>query len=111
MNYRHSFHAGNSADVVKHSLLIALVRALQHKQGALTLIDTRAGCGLYDLGGEESPTHRRGHARACFGPSPTRTPCWTTTAPRTGGECRGRASLLPRLAADSGTASAPAGFP
>ena len=54
MNYRHSFHAGNSADVVKHSLLIALVRALQLKQSALTLIDTHAGCGLYDLGGEEA---------------------------------------------------------
>ena len=54
MNYRHSFHAGNSADVVKHSLLIALVQALQHKQSALTLIDTHAGCGLYDLGGEEA---------------------------------------------------------
>ena len=54
MNYRHSFHAGNSADVVKHSLLIALVRALQLKQGALTLIDTHAGCGLYDLDGEEA---------------------------------------------------------
>ena len=52
MNYRHSFHAGNSADVVKHSLLIALVRALQQKPGALTLIDTHAGCGLYDLEGE-----------------------------------------------------------
>jgi len=54
MNYRHSFHAGNSADVVKHSLLIALVRALQRKESALTLIDTHAGCGLYDLGGEEA---------------------------------------------------------
>jgi 23S rRNA (adenine2030-N6)-methyltransferase len=54
MNYRHSFHAGNSADVVKHSLLIALVQALQQKQSALTLIDTHAGCGLYDLGGEEA---------------------------------------------------------
>ncbi|MBX9883517.1 MAG: 23S rRNA (adenine(2030)-N(6))-methyltransferase RlmJ [Novosphingobium sp.] len=54
MNYRHSFHAGNSADVVKHSLLIALVRALQLKPGALTLIDTHAGCGLYDLYGEEA---------------------------------------------------------
>ncbi|RZT46152.1 23S rRNA (adenine2030-N6)-methyltransferase [Sphingomonas sp. BK036] len=54
MNYRHSFHAGNSADVVKHSLLIALVRALQQKQGALTLIDTHAGCGLYDLGGDDA---------------------------------------------------------
>lgn len=54
MNYRHSFHAGNSADVVKHSLLIALVRALQQKPGALTLIDTHAGCGLYDLNSEEA---------------------------------------------------------
>ena len=54
MNYRHSFHAGNSADVVKHSLLIALVRALQQKPGALTLIDTHAGCGLYDLEADQS---------------------------------------------------------
>lgn len=54
MNYRHSFHAGNSADVVKHSLLIALVRALQLKPSALTLIDTHAGCGLYDLGSAEA---------------------------------------------------------
>jgi len=54
MNYRHSFHAGNSADVVKHSLLIALVRALQLKESALTLIDTHAGCGLYDLEGDEA---------------------------------------------------------
>ena len=36
------------------SLLIALVRALQHKPGPLTLIDTHAGCGLYDLGGDEA---------------------------------------------------------
>jgi 23S rRNA (adenine2030-N6)-methyltransferase len=54
VNYRHAFHAGNSADVVKHSLLIALVRALQQKPGALTLIDTHAGCGLYDLGGGQA---------------------------------------------------------
>ena len=54
MNYRHSFHAGNSADVVKHSLLVALVQALQQKPGALTLIDTHAGCGMYDLNGDEA---------------------------------------------------------
>lgn len=54
MNYRHSFHAGNSADVVKHAVLIALVKALQRKPSALTLIDTHAGCGLYDLGGPEA---------------------------------------------------------
>lgn len=73
MNYRHSFHAGNSADVVKHSLLIALIRALQQKPGALTLIDTHAGCGLYDLGGEQA--QRTGEAaqgvlRALADPNP-----------------------------------------
>jgi 23S rRNA (adenine2030-N6)-methyltransferase len=62
MNYRHAFHAGNSADVVKHSLLIALVRSLQLKDSALTLIDTHAGCGLYDLQGDEAG--RTGEAKA-----------------------------------------------
>ena len=62
MNYRHSFHAGNSADVVKHSLLIALVQALQLKPGGLTLIDTHAGCGLYDLYGDQA--QRTGEAAA-----------------------------------------------
>jgi len=73
MNYRHAFHAGNSADVVKHSLLIALVQALQLKPGALTLIDTHAGCGLYDLDGDQAlrtgeSTH--GVLRAFADPSP-----------------------------------------
>ena len=73
MNYRHSFHAGNSADVVKHSLLIALVQALQQKESALTLIDTHAGCGLYDLDGEDAQrtgecTH--GVLRAFTDPNP-----------------------------------------
>jgi 23S rRNA (adenine2030-N6)-methyltransferase len=73
MNYRHSFHAGNSADVVKHSLLIALVQALQLKQSALTLIDTHAGCGLYNLAGDEA--QRTGEAacgvlRTFAGPNP-----------------------------------------
>ncbi|WP_333836627.1 23S rRNA (adenine(2030)-N(6))-methyltransferase RlmJ [Novosphingobium sp.] len=54
MNYRHAFHAGNNADVVKHTLLIALLQALQLKPSALTLIDTHAGCGIYDLGGDEA---------------------------------------------------------
>ncbi|MFN3990178.1 MAG: 23S rRNA (adenine(2030)-N(6))-methyltransferase RlmJ [Erythrobacter sp.] len=61
MNYRHCFHAGNSADVVKHAVLIALVKALQIKPGALTLIDTHAGCGLYDLEGDAA--QRTGEAQ------------------------------------------------
>ena len=73
MNYRHAFHAGNNADVVKHALLIALVRALQLKESALTLIDTHAGCGLYDLRGDEA--ERTGEAlqgvvRAFADPNP-----------------------------------------
>jgi len=73
MNYRHSFHAGNSADVVKHSILIALVRALQQKQSALTLIDTHAGCGLYDLDGDEAQRtgeSTQGVLRAFADPNP-----------------------------------------
>jgi 23S rRNA (adenine2030-N6)-methyltransferase len=73
MNYRHSFHAGNSADVVKHSLLIALVRALQHKESALTLIDTHAGCGLYDLYGDDAQRtgeSTQGVLRAFADPTP-----------------------------------------
>jgi len=60
MNYRHAFHAGNSADVVKHALLIALVQALQLKPSGLTLIDTHAGSGLYDL--ESAEAGRTGEA-------------------------------------------------
>src|ERR1700761_8314424 len=73
MNYRHSFHAGNSADVVKHSLLIALVRALQFKPGALTLIDTHSGCGLYDLDGDQAQRTREaadGVLRTFANPNP-----------------------------------------
>lgn len=51
MNYRHSFHAGNFADLVKHALALWL---LQRRQagGPLTVIDTHAGAGLYDLTGD-----------------------------------------------------------
>ncbi len=73
MNYRHAFHAGNSADVVKHSLLISLVKALQLKPGALTLIDTHAGRGLYDLRGDEAQRTdeaRQGVVRALADASP-----------------------------------------
>lgn len=49
MNYRHSFHAGNFADLHKHAVLIALLRALKADGRALTVIDTHAGAGIYDL--------------------------------------------------------------
>jgi 23S rRNA (adenine2030-N6)-methyltransferase len=49
MNYRHQFHAGNFADVMKHVLLIQLVRALQQKPKGFLYLDTHAGRGRYDL--------------------------------------------------------------
>lgn len=52
MNYRHGFHAGNFADVVKHSLLILLLEALGQKSTPWAYLDTHAGCGSYDLGSE-----------------------------------------------------------
>lgn len=49
MNYRHHYHAGNFADVVKHVLLVQLVRALQQKPKGFLFLDTHAGRGAYDL--------------------------------------------------------------
>lgn len=49
MNYRHQFHAGNFADVLKHALLVALVRGLQRKEKGFLFVDTHAGRGRYDL--------------------------------------------------------------
>jgi 23S rRNA (adenine2030-N6)-methyltransferase len=49
MNYRHHYHAGNFADVMKHSLLVLLVRRLQRKESGLLMLDTHAGRGGYDL--------------------------------------------------------------
>lgn len=50
MNYRHHFHAGNFADVVKHVLLLGLLQNLRRKATPFCYIDTHAGVGLYDLG-------------------------------------------------------------
>ncbi|MEO7412145.1 MAG: 23S rRNA (adenine(2030)-N(6))-methyltransferase RlmJ [Opitutaceae bacterium] len=49
MNYRHHFHAGNFADVVKHALLVRLIRALQKKEKGFLYLDSHAGRGSYDL--------------------------------------------------------------
>src|SRR4051812_19192262 len=49
MNYRHQFHAGNFADVMKHVLLVRLLRALQKKEKGFLYLDTHAGRGSYDL--------------------------------------------------------------
>jgi len=49
MNYRHRYHAGNFADVMKHALLVRLIRALQRKERGFLFVDTHAGRGGYDL--------------------------------------------------------------
>lgn len=58
MNYRHAFHAGNFADVFKHTVLIGLLEALKAKPAPFCYVDTHAGRGLYDLRGEEAQQTR-----------------------------------------------------
>ncbi len=65
MNYRHAFHAGNFADLLKHAILTRLLRDLTVGAAPLTVIDTHAGAGLYDLRGDLS--RRTGEAEAGIG--------------------------------------------
>ena len=58
MNYRHAFHAGGFADVIKHIVLARILTYLQDKPAAFRVIDTHAGAGVYDLTGDEG--HRGG---------------------------------------------------
>jgi len=55
-SYRHAFHAGNHADVLKHTVLLAVLRHLTQKDAALTVFDTHAGAGLYRLDGDYAQT-------------------------------------------------------
>src|SRR3979490_1386273 len=57
MNYRHAFHAGGFADVIKHIVLARILVYLQDKQASFRVIDPHAGAGVYDLTSEEA---RRG---------------------------------------------------
>jgi 23S rRNA (adenine2030-N6)-methyltransferase len=55
-SYRHAFHAGNHADVLKHTVLVAMLKHLTEKDAALTVLDTHAGAGLYRLDGDYAET-------------------------------------------------------
>jgi 23S rRNA (adenine2030-N6)-methyltransferase len=55
-SYRHAFHAGNHADVLKHLVLIASLRHLAQKETPFWVIDTHAGAGLYRLDGDYAGT-------------------------------------------------------
>lgn len=81
MNYRHQFHAANFADVLKHAVLLHLLRALQAKAKGLLYLDTHAGRGGYDL------------AAAAVGTSLARAPEW----PHGLGRLLSRTDLPPEL--------------
>ncbi len=54
LSYRHGFHAGNAADVLKHAVFVFVLDHLQRKAGPLLILDTHAGAGLYDLASAEA---------------------------------------------------------
>lgn len=69
MNYRHAYHAGNFADVLKHTVLFALIEALQAKSTPFAFIDTHAGSGCYALDSTEAGKtgeYKHGIARLLF---------------------------------------------
>ncbi len=86
MNYQHLYHAGNFADVFKHSLLALLIHSLHKKEAPLVFIDTHAGAGCYDLAAEEAQKtgeYRSGVEKLCayFGPEwPNPQPAQTYSA-------------------------------
>lgn len=55
-SYRHAFHAGNHADVLKHTVLLAILKYMALKDTAFTVFDTHAGAGLYRLDGDYAQT-------------------------------------------------------
>ena len=65
MNYRHAFHAGNHADVLKHVALLAICDALTAKPTPLFALDTHAGRGLYAL--DSNSAQRTGEAEGGIG--------------------------------------------
>jgi 23S rRNA (adenine2030-N6)-methyltransferase len=73
VNYRHAFHVGNHADVLKHAVLLFCLDALKRKPAPFGVLDTHAGRGLYDLASEEaerSPEWRDGIGRLWTWPDP-----------------------------------------
>src|SRR5579871_2490048 len=65
MNYRHAYHAGNFADVLKHAALVLALLHLRRKEKAFAVIDTHAGRGIYETGSGESK--KTGEAAAGIG--------------------------------------------
>jgi 23S rRNA (adenine2030-N6)-methyltransferase len=73
VNYRHAFHVGNHADVLKHTVLLYCLDALKRKPAPFAVLDTHAGRGIYDLLADEalrSPEWQDGVARIWDWPDP-----------------------------------------
>jgi 23S rRNA (adenine2030-N6)-methyltransferase len=73
MNYRHAYHAGNFADVMKHALLTLVIGHMKKKDKPFFLLDTHAGTGMTELGGEEAQKtgeYLQGIARLLDAPVP-----------------------------------------
>ena len=97
MNYRHHFHAGNFADVMKHVLLGQLIHALQRKEKGFLILDTHSGRGIYDLAQaatgqtqQRVPEHPAGIGRLLSADAPV----GRSEGPRIGGS-EGRAEAVP----------------
>jgi 23S rRNA (adenine2030-N6)-methyltransferase len=65
MNYKHAYQAGNHTEVFKHSVLCLLLLELCKKPTPITMLDTHAGAGLYDLDSPEA--QKTGEAREGIG--------------------------------------------
>lgn len=77
MNYRHHYHAGNFADVMKHVLQIGLLEGMTRKDKPFCYIDTHAGLGIYDL--SQSPAQKTGEYKEGIGrlKEATKAPVWS----------------------------------
>ncbi len=94
MNYRHAFHAGNFADILKHAVLLLCLERLALKEKPFRVIDTHAGRGRYDLtsdAAQRSPEWRDGIGRL-----------WPPDRDRVADEPAGLALLLAAVTAAQG---------
>lgn len=73
LSYRHSFHAGNHADVLKHTVQSLIIEALKEKEKPFLYLDTHAGAGRYQLSGEHA--ERTGEYLEASPGSGSRTTC------------------------------------
>ncbi|CDK61790.1 Protein involved in catabolism of external DNA [Klebsiella pneumoniae IS10] len=73
LSYRHSFHAGNHADVLKHTVQSLIIESLKEKEKPFLYLDTHAGAGRYQLSGEHA--ERTGEYLEGIAASGSRTTC------------------------------------